>query len=63
MCLMHSEAKNNTTTSEFGAEEGLLQGHARRLVDQALKTQTPPENFQQSTFIGKMVVQGVGMGG
>ena len=26
---MHSEAKQ-TETSEFGAEEGLLQGHARK---------------------------------
>ena len=29
LCVMHSEAKQ-TETSEFGAEKGLLQGHARR---------------------------------
>ena len=37
MCLMHSEAKQ-TETSEFGAEKGLLQGHARRRVAHTLKT-------------------------
>ena len=30
MCPMHSEAKQ-IKTSEFGAEEGLLQGQARRM--------------------------------
>ena len=29
MCRTHSEAKQ-TEMSEFGAEEGLLQGHAKR---------------------------------
>ena len=29
VCLMHSEAKQ-TETSEFGAEKGLLQGHAKK---------------------------------
>ena len=29
---------NNSKTSEFGAEKGLLQGHSRRQVAHALKT-------------------------
>ena len=32
---------NKTETSEFGTEKILLQGHARRWVVHALKTQTP----------------------
>ena len=39
-CPMHGEAKQ-TKTSEFGAEKGLLQGHARRWVDCAPKPQIP----------------------
>ena len=46
---MHSEAKH-TKTSEFGAEKGLLQGHARRRVAHALKSPELPEGFWQSIF-------------
>ena len=42
---MHSEAKQ-TETVEFGAEKGLLQGHARRWVAHAKL----PVGFLQSTF-------------
>lgn len=31
MCLPHSEAKQQTKTSEFGAQKGVLQNQARRL--------------------------------
>ena len=44
----HSEAKQ-TEMSEFGAEKGLLQGHARRQVAHALKTGNSG-GFQQSIF-------------
>ena len=50
MCLTHSEAKNNTKTSEFGAEKGLLQGHARRLVAQALKTPNSSRKLSAKHF-------------
>ena len=30
VCMIHSEAKH-TETTEFGAEEGFLRGHARRI--------------------------------
>ena len=50
---MHSEAKH-TKTSEFGAEKGLLQGHARRCVAHALKSPEFPEGFQQSIVKGKV---------
>ena len=46
---MHSEAKQ-TEILEFGAEKGLLQGHARRRVAPALKSPELPKGFQQSTF-------------
>ena len=29
-CARHTEKPNNTKTSEFGAEKGLLQGQTRR---------------------------------
>ena len=37
MCPKHSDAKQ-TEMMGFGAEKGLLQGHARRWVAQALKS-------------------------
>ena len=40
LCLVHSETKQ-AKTSEFGAEEGLLQSQARRRTAQAQKAQTP----------------------
>ena len=46
---MHSEAKQ-TEMSEFGAEKGLLQGHARRWGGSGPKKPQAPEGFQQSTF-------------
>ena len=49
LCPMHSEAKQ-METSEFAAEKGLLQGHARRRVAQALKSPKLSEGFQQSIF-------------
>ena len=56
---MHSEAKQSET-SEFGAERGLLQGHARRWVAHALKIPELPEGFlRQSIF--KSQVSGVGL--
>ena len=39
-CPMHSKAEQ-TETLEFGAEKGLLQGHARRQVAHVQKPQTP----------------------
>ena len=49
MCPMHSEAKQ-TETSEFGAEKGLLQGHARRTGGLYPKNPELPKEFQQSIF-------------
>ena len=36
--------------SEFGAEKGLLQGHARRQVAHALENPKLPKGFWQSAF-------------
>ena len=46
------EAQERQTNwmSEFGAEKGLLQGHARRQVAHALKNPKLPKGFWQSTF-------------
>ena len=41
MCPMQSEVKF-TKLLEFGADKGLLQGHARRQVGQALKGLSSP---------------------
>ena len=41
MCPMRSEVKP-TKMSEFGADKGLLQDHARRQVAQALKALSSP---------------------
>lgn len=49
MCLRHSEAKR----WEFGAEKGLLQGHARKWVIHAPENPELPEGFQQSSFKDK----------
>ena len=48
VCLTHSD---NTKASEFGAEQGLLQG---RWVAHALKGLQLLESFQQSPFMGKV---------
>ena len=37
VCQMHNEAKQ-TEMSEFGAQKGLLQGHARKMGDSGSKT-------------------------
>ena len=47
VCLMYSEAKQNETL-ECGAEEGLLQGHARRLMACVPHTPGLLEGVQQS---------------
>ena len=44
---------DKTKMSEFGAERGSLQGHARRRVASTLKDPQLLESFQQSSFIGK----------
>ena len=46
MCQLHNETKQNKT-SEFGEENDLLQGQARRTVVHAQKTQIP-DVFQES---------------
>ena len=43
-----------TETVEFGAEKGLLQGHARIQVAHAQKTPQLPEGVQQSIFKGQV---------
>ena len=63
MCLTHSEAKNNSKTSEFGAETGLLQGHARRLVAQALKSQNSSRKLSAKHFYREDGSAGGGEGG
>ena len=47
--LTHSEAKQ-TKTLKFGAEEGLLQGHARRMGYLCLKNSKLLKGFSQSIF-------------
>ena len=47
----HSEAEQ-TETSEFGAEKGLLQGQARKMGELCSKTWTP-QWFSGEVFIGK----------
>ena len=47
LCPTHSEAKQ-TKMSEFGAEEGLLQGHARRQVARAQNTPNSPKSFSKA---------------
>ena len=47
MCLMQSEDKQ-TKMLEFGAEKGLLQGHARRQVAHAQKTQNSLKGFREA---------------
>ena len=53
MCPTHSEAKH-TETLEFGAEKGLLQGHARRRLAHAPQNPELSEGFQQSIFKGQV---------
>ena len=49
-CARHTEKPKNTKTSEFGAEKGLLQGHAvRRHRPNAPKTKFF-KIFQQNIF-------------
>ena len=55
LCLKHNESKQ-TKSSDFGAEECLLQGLARRRMPQKPDCF---EGFQQSTFKGK-VMEGCG---
>ena len=52
--VCRSVRPNTTRILQFGAEKGLLQGHARRWVACALKTENYPKSFQQSPFIGKV---------
>ena len=58
MCPTHSEPKQ-TEMPKFGAEKGLLQGHARRRVACALKSPELAKEFWQSTF--KSQVRGCGL--
>lgn len=62
MCPKHSDAKQ-TEMMGFSAEKGLLQGHARRWVAQALKSLKLPEakHFYRQG-VGKGVVIGSVMG-
>ena len=53
VCLTHVETKQ-TEMSEFGAEKGLLQGHARGGGWLVPRKPQIPEGFQQSTFKGKV---------
>ena len=48
LCAQCTVRPNNTKTSEFGAEKGLLQGHARRRVAHALKTLNSPQAFRKA---------------
>ena len=49
VCLMHSEAKEYQKY-QFGTEEGLLQGPARRWEAHALKTLNSPKVFSKALF-------------
>ena len=53
LCAWHTMRPDKTKMSEFGAERGSLQGHARRRVASTLKDPQLLESFQQSSFIGK----------
>ena len=49
MCPMQSEVKP-TKMSKFGTDRGLLQGHVRRQVGQALKALNSPEGFSEARW-------------
>ena len=51
---MHSEAVQYWNVGGVGAENGFLQGYARRLVTCAHKTLEVTEGFQQSIFTGQV---------
>ena len=55
LCSMASEAKQSGM-SEFGAENGVLQGHARRWVACAQQKHKLPKGFQQSVLKGQVRV-------
>ena len=59
LCLMHSEAKQ--TETEFRAEKGLLQGHARRTGGSCPKSPQLLKGFRQSTFKGQVSGEGHGV--
>lgn len=54
LCPMHSEAVQYWNVGGVGAENGFLQGYARRLVTCAHKTLEVTEGFQQSIFTGQV---------
>ena len=58
LCAQRTVRPNNTKTAEYGAEKGLLQGHARRRggggVAHAPKNPKLPKGFQQSIFKGQV---------
>ena len=56
LCLTHSEAKQ-TETLEFGAEQGLLQGQARRMGGLHSKDLNSPIIFREE-FISKIWGEG-----
>ena len=47
---------------EFGAEKGLLQGHARRQVAHAPETPNSPEGFSKAFLKARLVGMGGGGG-
>ena len=49
-CVQHAVRPNNTEPSEFGAEKGLLQGHARRRVAHALQTPNSLKGLSKVLF-------------
>lgn len=58
MCPTHSDPKQ-AEKPMFGAQKGLLLGHARRRVAHALKSPELAKGFWQSTF--KSQVMGCGL--
>lgn len=51
--FQHTVRPNNTKMLEFGTEEDSLQGHAKKRVARALKSQAP-QSSQQSPFMRKV---------
>ena len=50
LCARRTVRPNDTKTSEFGEEKGLLSGHARRRVACAPKTLNSPKGFSKASL-------------
>ena len=54
VCVPDAQWGQKIPKRQFGAEKGILQGHARRWVAQGPPNPELPVSFQQNTFIGNV---------